>query len=396
MSKSDAFIAHGRFGEAAVSMSNLIALTVFAILAVIGLSFGLHSLIVGHESTFNTTRYVPWGLLIASYVFFASMSTGICIIFAIAQTFNISMFKPLLERVLFLAIITIAAGLMSISLELENPWRVPIYGIISANPHSNIWWKSTIYSIYFALLVVNLIMLQLNRHKTAVKIGLVALVACLLANLNMKADMSVIGSRLFWRDNYMPIYFIIQSVTLGCSAIILFNWIAIKLDIRIADDVFKSSLRLLSKILAFLLLLSSIFMVMKIYAGFYSDISENQKAMILLMKGDYAFNFWLGEFLLGFILPLMLLIMSRASNLALIATASLASLVGIFYWIYDLVIIGQLVPVFSQYNFLDFPEYWTYTPSLHEIMLFIGAIFVIIAAFIAWELFYKIRPYKTI
>lgn len=395
MSKTDAFVMNDRFNEFGISMSNLIALAIFVIMAVIGLSFGLHSLIVGHESTFNTTRYVPWGLLIASYVFFASMSTGICILFAISQTFNITAFKPMLERILFLAIITIAAGLMSISLELENPWRVPIYGVISANPHSNIWWKSTIYSIYFALLVINLILLQLNRYKMAVKIGLIALVACLLANLNMKADMSVIGSRSFWRENYMPIYFIIQSAILGCAATIGFNWIAVKLDIRIADNV-NVGLKFLSKILGFLLIISGIFMMMKIYAGFYSDIIDNQKAMNLLLKGDYAFNFWFGEFLAGFVMPLILLILSRGINLPLIATASLASLVGIFYGIYDLVIVGQLVPVFSQYNFIDFPEYWTYTPSLHEIMLFVGAISVIIAAFIAWELFYKIKSYKAI
>lgn len=391
MSKSDVFVMDARLNTMAITMPNLIALAFFALLCIIGLSFGLHSLIVGHEHTFGTTRYVPWGLLIASYVFFASMSTGLCIIFAILQTFDVKLFRPMLERILFLAIITIAAGLMSISLELENPWRVPIYGILSANPHSNIWWKSTIYSMYFALLVINLIMLQTGRYKMAVKMGLIALLACLLANLNMKADMSVIGSRSFWRDNYMPIYFIVQSAILGCSSIIFANWIAVKLDRKIITDDFSIALKFISKILGFLLVISGIFTWMKIYSGFYPESPDNQKAMLLLLKGDYAFNFWLGEFLLGIILPFVLLVISRGVKLTLLVVASISSLVGMFYMIYDLVVVGQLVPVFSQYNFIDFPEYWSYSPSLHEFMLFVGAISLIVAAFIAWELFYKIR-----
>jgi molybdopterin-containing oxidoreductase family membrane subunit len=130
---------------------------------------------------------------------------------------------------------------------------------------------------------------------------------------------------------------------------------------------------------------------MKIYSGFYPESPDNQKAMSLLLKGDYAFNFWLGEFLLGVVLPFVLLVISRGIKLSLLVVASISSLVGMFYMIYDLVVVGQLVPVFSQYNFIDFPEYWSYSPSLHEFMLFVGAISLIVAAFIAWELFYKIR-----
>ncbi|MGB9713329.1 MAG: hypothetical protein ACPL2F_09500 [Dissulfurimicrobium hydrothermale] len=63
-----------------VSTLHLILLACFAILSTIGISFGIHALVLGHGETFNTTREVPWGLLIASYVFFASMSTGLCIV----------------------------------------------------------------------------------------------------------------------------------------------------------------------------------------------------------------------------------------------------------------------------------------------------------------------------
>ena len=47
------------------------------LLTIAGVALGVHSIAVGHEHTFGVTRNVPWGILIAAYVFFVVTSTGL-------------------------------------------------------------------------------------------------------------------------------------------------------------------------------------------------------------------------------------------------------------------------------------------------------------------------------
>ena len=54
--------------------------------------------------------------------------------------------------------------------------------------------------------------------------------------------------------------------------------------------------------------------------------------------------------------------------------ASLAGMVGIFFMRYDLVIVGQLVPAFHGMGLVDYPDLYTYMPSLHENLVVLGGI----------------------
>ncbi len=360
-----------------------------AVICAIGLSFAGHALLVGHEHTFGTTREVPWGILIASYVFFASLSTGLCIVASLGQVFNIKAFKPIVGRTVFLAIVTIAAGLMSISLELENPWRVPIYSVLSAHPESNIWWKSTIYSTYLILMILNLVMLLKGKTKAASRFALFALIACLAANLNMKADMSVIGSRGFWKEQYMPIFFLTLAALEGCAAVMFTVWLSSKISKKPIDLDTQNALTATGKFASGLLGIALFFTVWKIYAGLSSNLTENPEAMELLVRGAYSVKFWLGEVILAVGLPLTLILATRSKNVHALATAGISTLVGIFLIYYDLVVVGQLVPHFHNYNVVDLPRYFSYTPSLHENMILIGAIFFALAAFFLGEVLFN-------
>ena len=46
---------------------------------------GLMAMIKGHEAYYNVYREVPWGVLIATYVFFVVSSTGLCLISSIGH-----------------------------------------------------------------------------------------------------------------------------------------------------------------------------------------------------------------------------------------------------------------------------------------------------------------------
>jgi len=322
----------------------------FSLFAAIGLSFGIHAMIVGHDHVFGTSREVPWGILITPYVYFACLATGLCIISALGQVFRIKTFAPLINRTVFLTITTMLAGLMTIGLEVENPWRVLIYGIFSANPLSNIWWKSALYTMFVLLMICNFLFLLMNKTKVARGFAIGALIAIICGNLNMNSDMALLGSRGFWAENYMPLFFLIVSTLLGCCVLSLQIFLSNVLQDRTIDSQTGSSITAISKLITVLLIGMLLFCVMKIMGGFSTQFTENPQAMELLVQGSFAVNFWLGEIFLTVVLPLFLIVLCWRKKLnVLFAFACLSSCIGIFITFYDLIIVGQLIPHYSQY-----------------------------------------------
>ena len=359
------------------------------LISAIGLSFGVHSMVVGHDHTFGTTREVPWGILISPYVFFACLSTGLCIVSSLGQVFGIRLFQSIIPRTVFLAIVTMATGLMCITLELENPWRVGFTSLFSPHPSSNIWWKTTIYSLYLIFMVFNFLSLVLKKKQRAKVFAIIALVTVTMGNLNMNSDMALLGTRGFWSENYMPLYFLSLSTLTGCSAILLFSWFGKVITGKIVDIEDDKALKVTGKLFMILLLGILYFTGVKIMGGFYPQFTKNPEAMYLLVQGGFALNFWVGEVGLAVLLPLVLLLVTRGKNLDILALAGFSCLTGVFILFYDLVIVGQLIPHYHQYNVVDLPKYYSYSPSLHEIMITTGAIFFFLAAFILGEMILK-------
>lgn len=372
-----------------ISMNRLLIFVALALVSGLGLSFGLHSMLVGHDSTFGTTREVPWGLLISPYVFFACLSTGLCIVSSLGQVFGIGTFQPLVTRTVFLALITMATGLMCITLELENPWRVVFYALLSPHQSSNIWWKTTIYSLYLIFMVLNFTSLTLKKEKQAKVFAIIAFVAVTMGNLNMNSDMELLGARGFWSENYMPLYFLSLSTVTGCGAILLFSQLGKIFSGQRREMQDDMALEATGKLFMVLLLGILYFTGVKIMGGFFPQFTKNPEAMSLLVQGDFALNFWIGEVGLAVLLPLALIFATRGKNLNVLALAGLSCLIGVFVLFYDLVIVGQLIPHYQQYNVVDLPKYYSYSPSLHEIMITVGAIFFFLSAFVLGEILFK-------
>ncbi len=369
--------------------SNLLPLLIgFALISAFGLAFGLHSLVVGHHHTFGTTREVPWGILITPYFFFACLSTGLCIVSSLGQVFNVKAFQPIVSRTVFLAIITMATGLMCITLELENPWRVGFYSLFSPHPSSNIWWKTTIYSFYLIFMIFNFILLLLKRQKQARIFATIAFVLVTLGNLNMNSDMAILGTRGFWSENYMPLYFLSLSTLTGCAAILFFFWFSKKIGGQRdnseseSENITSGTSKLFMGILVGILYFTAV----KMMGGFFPQFTKNPEAMFLLVRGSFALNFWLGEVGLAVLLPFLIVLITRGKNPTFLAIAGLSCLIGSFILFYDLVIVGQLIPHYHQYHVVGLPEYYSYTPSLHESMITMGAVFFFLAAFIGGEM----------
>ncbi len=344
------------------------------LLTLAGVAFGVHSIVVGHEHTFGVSRDVPWGILIAGYVFFVVTSTGLCIVSSIGHVFGFKNFNPIAKRAVFLSIATIVAGFLVIAFEIENSWRMPVGNVIGANPTSNIWWMGTLYGAYLFFMMIEFVMLQKDQHRSATMFGLAGLLTGIVAHSNLGAVFGLLNGREFWHGPYMPIYFITSAAMSGCVAIIFFTYLAYRANNWKMSDDMKHSLESVAKLGALMMAIILFFTSWKMITGVTGNPPGKYTAMMALINGPYSVNFWIGEIALGMVIPFALILAVRGRNMPVLFIASLAGMIGIFFMRYDLVIIGQLVPHYHGMGLVDYPELFTYVPTLHEWMVTLGGI----------------------
>ena len=374
--------------EARRSTTLTLTLAFLALLAVASIVAGIHSLVVGHEHTFGVSRGVPWGILIAAYVFFVVTSTGLCIVSSIGHVFGFPSFAPIAKRAVFLSIVTIVSGFLVIAFEIENSWRMIWGNVLGANITSNIWWMGTLYGAYLVFMIAEFILLQKENHRAATLAGLAGLLTGVAAHSNLGAVFGLLNGREFWHGPYMPIYFIASAAMSGCVAIIFFTYLAYAFNgWRMAEEMQKS-MEGVAKLGALMMAVIIFFTIWKMLAGVTGSPPGKYESMLLLLTGAYADNFWFGEVFLGMLLPFAIILLVRGRNMRALFIASLAGMVGIFYMRYDLVVVGQLIPAYHGMGLVDYPEYLSYVPSLHENLVVAGGCgFCLLLFFVGEKLF---------
>ena len=360
--------------EVQVSGKYNLVIALMGLLTLAGIAAGIHSLYAGHEHTFGVSRQVPWGMLIAAYVFFVVTSTGLCIVSSIGHVFGFKNFNPIAKRAVFLSIATIVAGFLVIAFEIENSWRMPVGNVIGANPTSNIWWMGTLYGAYLFFMLIEFVMLQRENHKAATAFGLAGLLTGVVAHSNLGAVFGLLNGREFWHGPYMPIYFITSAAMSGCVAIIFFTWLAYRFNGWQMSEELKRSLTSVARMGALLMAIIIFFTSWKMIAGITGEVPGKYQAMEALISGPFAANFWLGEVALGMLIPFVIILAVKGRSMNGLFVASLAGMVGIFFMRYDLVIVGQLVPAYHGMGLVEYPELLAYVPSLHEILVVLGGL----------------------
>ncbi len=362
---------------------------IFGLITLIGVAFGIHAMFAGHDHVYGVTREVPWGLMLAAYVFFVVTSTGLCLVSSIGHVFGVEAFQPIAKRSVFLAITTIVAGFLVIAFEIENPWRMAIYNVISPNLTSNIWWMGTLYGAYLFFMLVEFALLQMGEHKKAGMFGLMGVIAGVAAHSNLGAVFGLLNAREFWHGPYMPIYFIASAMMSGCAAVIFFHWLGYTINGWKMSDKLKDSLSSVAKLGALLYTVIMFFTTWKIISGIAGHPPGKYEAVMALVKGPFQANFWVGEVLMGLVIPFVTILAVRAKNVPAMAIASAASIAGIFFMRYDLVVVGQIVPVFHEYNVVDLPHLFSYSPTLHEYMITLAGFAFAAALFMLGERLFR-------
>ena len=355
----------------------------FLLLAMAGLAFGLHAMYLGYDHAYGVTKEIPWGLLISAYIFCVVTSTGLCIVSSIGHVFGGEAFMPIAKRAVFMSIIFMFGGFCIIFFDIENPFRMAIWNVISPNLVSNMWWMGTLYGAYLVFMMFEYYFLLDQNHTLSRLMGFFGLVVGVAAHSNLGAVFGMLHSRPFWYGPYLPIYFIFSAAMSGGCAILFFTTVGWKINPEIMNQRMERAIKAVTQLTIFLISVIIFFTIWKVLTGMVSE--GKQLVLMSFLTGNYSVNFWFFEVFLGMFLPLYLLIRSRGNNFNLIMWATGLMMIGIFYMRYDIVIPGQIESVYHSLGVIEEANLLTYTPTWHEIMASIFGIGVVALAYLAGE-----------
>jgi molybdopterin-containing oxidoreductase family membrane subunit len=186
-----------------------------------------------------------------------------------------------------------------------------------------------------------------TNKQFAKAIGFVTVVTAIIAHSNLGALFAV-NYLPFWHGALLPVYFILSAIVSGAAltiiAAILTDWIR---GVKIAGERYEA-LQMLRFVLGFSLVVTAFFtawkFIIKAYptAGWFSN-----EAVSVFLVGEYAFNFWFFEILIGLLIPLIILASPAGRSVDGLFVAAFLTIVGIFFLRIDLVMGGQVLKLIS-------------------------------------------------
>ncbi len=319
----------------------------------------------------GTSPSFEWGLLIIGYVFFAIMTSGLCLASSLGTVFGIERFLPFEKRHAILALLSLTTAFGIIALELHYPIRMVFGAVLVIAPSSPMWWMGVFYGGYLVVLIVEVWTLFTNHpiiHKyactTAAGIGI-------CAPVTLGAVFGVLAAKPYWNGVFTPILMIASAFVGGVGLLGIVFWAVNRF--RLADwrssEIALGSVRLL---LAFGLLVVSALLARQIAAGLTSDVPGFRPSTEVLVTGPLAPAFWGIRIFLGILVPLGILAVPRLRTPTFTGVAAGLALVGILADRTLFVYAGELVPRTTMAGTIGYP-YAEYTPSLVEIGIMLGA-----------------------
>jgi Ni/Fe-hydrogenase subunit HybB-like protein len=388
---------------------------------------------------FEFSLRIPWATMVSNYVFLVGSSVGLCMVSSLGLVFGLDRYDSIVKRGLFMALIAIIFGMISIMLHLGHPERPAIFTMLTPNPRSAMWGMGIVYPPYILSLVLScwLLFRQDLLETAAASSGFKAKIYGLMAleglrpYLNKKANLDRLESRIygllplqrwglslddenadikwarifgamafisgllaytvestlfahteargFWYGALTPVDFYLGACMCG------FAWILVA---KIATHKVKRgnipihSKRLMfemGNILALLLSIEILFIAYKMGHGLFNPLKG--KTIMLLLKGPYSPAFWGIEIFIGLVLPIVMLLYSvKKERTTGLMIASVMVLIGYFVKRYDFVTAAQVYPAIKH----GLPSY---LPTLMETLLIAGIIAGVFLVYTLGELF---------
>jgi len=355
-------------------------LAVLALIVGLGGIATLHMEHSGHWVT-GMNNQVVWGTPHVFAIFLIVAASGALNVASIASVFGRKVYKPLAPLSALLAIALLVAGLLVLVLDLGRPERL-IVAMTTYNFKSIFAWNIYLYIGFLVIVAVYLwTMMDRTVGRFTKPVGFFAFFWRLALTTGTGSIFGFLVARQAYDAALLAPMFIIMSFAFGLAFFLLVLMFTFDWDKRPLGDAILYRLKnLLGVFVGAVLYFWAVYHLTNLYG------TENHavETFLLIEGGVYTWAFWLGQVLLGGIVPLaMLYHPTLGKTRGAIAGASVLVILGGLASIYVIVIGGQAFPMamFPDKTIIDSGFYdgvsgvaAHYTPSLPEVLLGIGGI----------------------
>ena len=339
----------------------------------------------GHHVT-GMSNQIIWGMPHVFAVFLIVAASGALNVASIASVFGKKIYDPMARLSALLAIALLAGGLVVLLLDLGRPDRL-IIAMTYYNFKSIFAWNIILYMGFFGIVGAYIwMMMDHSMHKYKKRVGLSAFVWRLILTTGTGSIFGFLVARSAYDAALMAPMFIIMSFSFGLAIFILVLMASYKWTGRELGDVVIARLRnLLGVFVAAVLYFAVVYHLTNLYITEHHGLER----FILSEGGIYTNLFWIGQIMIGGLLPLAMIyapgVRTCRKTLGLICTMVI---IGGMCQIYVIIIGGQAYPMemFPGYevssSFFD-GVVNEYSPSLPEVLLGMGgmAVSLVLVAF---------------
>ncbi len=330
----------------------------------------------GHAIT-GMNNQIVWGLPHVFAVFLIVAASGALNVASVAGVFGKKSYKPLAPLSALLAIALLAGGLAVLMLDLGRVDRA-IITAWEVNPTSVFSWNVVLYSGFFGFTAMYLWTMM---DKTAKPFYSFAAYGAFTWRLILTTGTGLIFGFLVARQAYatglLALMFVIYSLLYGTAVYLLVLMAAYLGGKRPLGEAVQRRLKnMLVIFIAASFYATLVYHLTNIYFAKQWDFER----FILLDGGIYTKLFWIGQIIIGYAIPFVLLAAPNTRNkrCALIAAAVMIVL-GALAQMYVTIVGGQafpleLFPGFSESSSFFDGQIHAYTPSHWEWMLGIGGL----------------------
>ncbi|MEW5962308.1 MAG: NrfD/PsrC family molybdoenzyme membrane anchor subunit [Pseudomonadota bacterium] len=353
----------------------------------------------GHVVTGMNNRIV-WGLPHVFAVFLIVSASGALNLASVSSVFNKLTYKPYARLSGILAIALLVGGLAVLVLDLGRPDRL-IVAMTTYNFKSIFAWNIYLYTGFIAIVAAYLFAMmdrRASQNASLIKgMGWLAFVWRLVLTTGTGSIFGFLVARDTMSGAVMAPLFIAASFLWGLAFTVL---VLVTVCRAMRQQLMTEEMVATVKNLLFIFALATLyFTVIQHITKIYWAEHRDAERFMLLEGGIYTTLFWLGQILIGTLLPMALLTFAgEKDSRNVIVVASVLFLIGGLAFMYVTIIGGQAYPMrlfpgmIESSSFLD-GQVAPYTPTLPELLLGLGGISI---AMLATGIALKLMPFLPV
>jgi Ni/Fe-hydrogenase subunit HybB-like protein len=339
-------------------------------------------------SVTNLTDLVPWGLWITIDLSAIALSAGAFLLCAAVYLLGLKRFQPVARTATFIGLIGYSMAMLTLLMDIGRPDRF-WHSVVYWNTHSVLWEVTMCIMLYFTVLALETVPivaeapLVKNRfpwlsskavklHHLAPFLAIAGLTFSMLHQSSLGATYGVLKARPIWYRPNLSVLFMVSAIAAGPALTVLISMLAARLSprVRVKDDLLER----ISFFVGWVLVGYLYFRFWDAFAMTYTYEFGRTEGLSILARGPLSFNFWVGEIILGIIIPMVLLLNRKTrENPNTRMLALLLVVGGLVAYRWDNNIAGQLILL--SYLPSDMTTRFThYIPSLVEFISGIGVV----------------------